>query len=54
MKEVIIIEESGVTARGYRHRTTVPSKVFQLLRLKDKDKIRWTVFSDGTVIVKKV
>ena len=52
-KEAVIIEESGVTARGYRHRTTVPKKIFQFFKLKDKDKLRWIALKDGTVIVKK-
>jgi bifunctional DNA-binding transcriptional regulator/antitoxin component of YhaV-PrlF toxin-antitoxin module len=53
MEEIIIIEESGVTVRGYRHRTTIPRRVFQFLKLSDKDKLHWTVLKDGTVIVKK-
>ena len=47
------MEESSVTARGYRHRTTIPSKVFRHLGLKDKDKLRWTLLKDGTLIVNK-
>jgi len=52
-KEIIIVEESSVTAKGYRHRTTIPGRVFRFLNLKDKDKLRWTVSNDGTVVVKK-
>jgi len=51
MKDIIIIEESSVTVRGYRHRTTIPRRVFQFLKLRDKDKLRWIVLKDGTVIV---
>jgi len=54
MEDILIIEESSVTAKGYRHRTTVPSRVFQFLNLKDKDRLRWIVLKDGTIIVKKV
>jgi len=54
MENIIIIEESSVTVRGYRHRTTIPRRVFQSLNLKDKDKLRWIVLKDGKVIVKKV
>lgn len=54
MENIIIIEESSVTVRGYRHRTTVPKRVFQFLNLKDKDKLRWTVSADGSITVKKI
>jgi len=53
-EEIVSIEESSVTARGYRHRTTIPHRTFQLLKLKDKDKLRWTTLKDGTVIIKKI
>jgi len=52
-EQVKAMEESSVTARGYRHRTTIPSKVFRHLGLKDKDKLRWTLLKDGTLIVNK-
>jgi len=52
-EEIIIVEESSVTAKGYRHRTTIPGRVFRFLNLKDKDKLRWIVSSDGIVVVKK-
>jgi len=54
MENIIVVEESSITARGYRHRTTIPRRVFQFLNLKDKDKLRWIVLKDGTIIVKKV
>lgn len=54
IKRVRSISESGVTAKGYRHRTTVPSDVFLALGLKDKDRLRWVLLKDGTVIVEKV
>jgi bifunctional DNA-binding transcriptional regulator/antitoxin component of YhaV-PrlF toxin-antitoxin module len=53
MEEIIIIEESSITVRGYRHRTTIPRRIFQYLGLKDKDKLRWTVSKDGTVTIRK-
>jgi bifunctional DNA-binding transcriptional regulator/antitoxin component of YhaV-PrlF toxin-antitoxin module len=52
-EEIVAIEESSVTARGYRHRTTIPSRVFQFLGLEDKDKLRWVVLQDGTVTVRR-
>lgn len=51
---VNLVEESAVTARGYRHRTTIPSRVYQFLKLKNKDRLRWIMLRDGTIIVKKV
>lgn len=38
--DVLYIEETKVTVRKYRHRTTVPSKIFKLLNLKDGDHLR--------------
>jgi bifunctional DNA-binding transcriptional regulator/antitoxin component of YhaV-PrlF toxin-antitoxin module len=46
--------ESGVTAKMYRHRTTIPSEVFHALGLRDKDRLRWTLLRNGTVVVEKV
>ena len=54
VETVQVIEESSVTARGYRHRTTIPSKVFRSLNLKDKDKLRWILLKDGTIVIRKV
>jgi len=53
MEKVIIIEESSVTVKGYRHRTTIPRRIFRFLKVKDKDKLRWIALKDGTVIVRK-
>jgi len=52
--DIMLVEESSVTARGYRHRTTIPRGIFKILKLKDKDKLRWILLKDGTVLVKKV
>lgn len=52
-EQIEAMEESSVTARGYRHRTTIPSKIYRRLGLKDKDKLRWTLLKDGTLIVNK-
>lgn len=52
-EQVEALEESSVTARGYRHRTTIPSKIFNRLELKDKDRLRWILLRDGTLIVSK-
>ncbi len=48
------IDVSSVTVKGYRHRTTVPNKIFRYLDLKDKDKLRWILLKRGTIIVEKV
>jgi len=54
MSEIEFIESSGVTAKGYRHRTTIPSKIFKKLGLKDKDQLRWVLYKDGTLIISKL
>lgn len=51
--DVLLVEESSVTARGYRHRTTIPKGIFKILKLKDKDKLRWILLKDGTILVRK-
>jgi len=53
VEDIIIIEESTVTARGYRHRTTIPRNIYRHLKLKDKDKLKWILLQDGTVVLKK-
>jgi len=53
VEDIIIIEESTVTARGYRHRTTIPRNIFRYLKLRDKDKLKWILLKDGTVVLKK-
>jgi bifunctional DNA-binding transcriptional regulator/antitoxin component of YhaV-PrlF toxin-antitoxin module len=52
--DIICIEETTVTVRSYRHRTTVPSKIFRLLNLKQGDSLRWIAMEDGTVFIKKI
>jgi hypothetical protein len=54
MEDIVAIEETDLTIRGYRHRTTVPSKIFEFLRLKQGDAIRWIATKDGSVYVLKV
>ena len=51
---LIALEESSVTVKGYRHRTTIPRRVFQFLELRDKDKLRWILREDGTIIVQRL
>lgn len=52
--DIVCIEETTVTVRSYRHRTTVPSKIFRLLDLKQGDSLRWIAIKDGTVYIRKV
>ena len=52
--DIVSIEETTVTVRSYRHRTTIPSKIFKLLDLKQGDSLRWVALKDGTIFVRKV
>jgi bifunctional DNA-binding transcriptional regulator/antitoxin component of YhaV-PrlF toxin-antitoxin module len=53
LEDVLYIEETKVTIRKYRHRTTVPSKTFKLLGLKDGDYLRWIAMKDGRILIEK-
>ena len=52
--EVVCMDESSITVRKYRRRTTVPSKIFDHLELNDKDRLRWILLKDGSIIVEKM
>lgn len=52
--DIFCIEETTVTVRSYRHRTTIPSKIFKYLDLKQGDSLRWVALRDGTVFMRKV
>jgi bifunctional DNA-binding transcriptional regulator/antitoxin component of YhaV-PrlF toxin-antitoxin module len=52
--DIICIEETTVTVRSYRHRTTVPSKIFRFLNLRQGDSLRWIAMKDGTVYIRKI
>lgn len=54
LEDVVHIEETAITVRGYRRRTTVPSRVFKFMGLKEGDVLRWIAMKDGTVILAKV
>jgi bifunctional DNA-binding transcriptional regulator/antitoxin component of YhaV-PrlF toxin-antitoxin module len=47
------MEETHITVRGYRRRTTIPSCVFKFLELGDGDVLRWVATKDGTVFINK-
>ena len=53
LADVLYVEETKVTARKYRHRTTVPSKIFKLLELEDGDILRWIAMRDGRILLEK-
>jgi hypothetical protein len=52
--EIIAMEDTHITVRGYRRRTTIPSGIFRFLKLKDGDVIRWIAIKDGTIFVSKL
>lgn len=54
LNEVEFIGETNVTVRGSRRRTTVPKQIVDKLEIKDKDRLRWVLFKDGTILVVKV
>ncbi len=54
MEDVVYIEETAITVRGYRRRTTVPSKIFKFMELREGDALRWIAMRDGSVFVTKV
>ena len=51
---IIAMEDTHITVRGYRRRTTIPSGIFRFLELGDGDVIRWIATKDGTVFVSKL
>ncbi len=53
LEDVMYLEGTKVTVRKYRHRTTVPSKIFKLLKLEDGDSLRWIAMKDGKIFVEK-
>jgi bifunctional DNA-binding transcriptional regulator/antitoxin component of YhaV-PrlF toxin-antitoxin module len=54
LDDVVCIEETHVTVRGYRRRTTVPSGVFKFLDIHEGDTLRWVATKDGTVYITKI
>lgn len=51
--DIVCMEETHITVRGYRRRTTVPTCVFKFLELGDGDVLRWVATKDGTVFITK-
>ena len=52
--DIVAMEDTHITVRGYRRRTTIPSGIFKFLELEDGDVIRWIATKDGTVYVSKI
>ena len=52
--EIVAMEETHITVRGYRRRTTIPSGIFRFMELEDGDAIRWIATKDGVVYVSKL
>lgn len=52
--EIVCIEETAVTVRSYRRRTTIPSRIYKLMELGPEDSIRWIGMKDGSVCLVKV
>ncbi len=51
LSEIVCIEDTSITVRGYRRRTTIPSGIFKFLNLKHGDTIRWVATKDGRVFI---
>lgn len=54
ISEIACIEETAITVRAYRRRTTVPSRIYKLMELEPEDSLRWIGLKDGSVIITKV
>ena len=52
--DIVAMEDTHITVRGYRRRTTIPSGIFRFMELKDGDVIRWIATKDGVVFVSKL
>jgi hypothetical protein len=52
--DIVAMEDTHITVRGYRRRTTIPSGIFRFMELKDGDVIRWIATKDGAVYISKL
>lgn len=52
--DIVAMEDTHITVRGYRRRTTIPSGIFRFMELEDGDVIRWIATKDGVVYVSKL
>ena len=51
LDEVVHVQETALTIRGSRRRTTVPGDIVRYLGLADGDRIRWVLLKDKTLVV---
>jgi len=54
LDDVKCIKDTALTIIGSRRRLTVPSEIVETLELKNGDKLRWILFNNGDVRIKKV
>ena len=54
MDDILFVNETTLTIRGTRRRTTVPKGIVDKLELRNGDRIRWCFFSDGKILITKV
>jgi len=54
LDDVRCIKDTAITIIGSRRRVTVPSEVVEILNLKNGDKLRWILFSNGDIQIRKV
>ena len=50
--QIIHAQETALTIKASRRRTTVPLPILEYYKLKDGDTIRWILLEDGTVLVR--
>ena len=53
LEDVRCITDTALTIRGSRRRITVPSEVVEILKLQNGDKLRWIVFNNGDIQIRK-
>jgi hypothetical protein len=51
LDEIVHAQETALTIRGSRRRTTVPGEIVRFLKLRDGGRIRWVLLRDGTLLV---
>ena len=51
LEEIVHVQETALTIRGSRRRTTVPGEIVDFFKFKDGERIRWVLLRDGTLMV---
>nr|QNO54461.1 hypothetical protein NCOPHCNO_00012 [Methanosarcinales archaeon ANME-1 ERB7] len=52
LEDIVHIQETSLTIRGSRRRTTVPGEIAKFLKLRDGDRLKWILLKDGTIMVR--